>query len=63
MQNYRALAQTSVAVAGTNKAKNRYSDVLPCILKLSLLHWFVPVYCIFMYLLNQPAFISRLYMV
>lgn len=49
MQNYRALAQTSVAVAGTNKAKNRYIDVLPCILKLSLLHWFVLVYSIFMF--------------
>lgn len=61
MQNYRALAQTSVAVAGTNKAKNRYSNVLPCILKLSLLHWFVVVYCIFMYLLKQPAFKFRLY--
>lgn len=61
MQNYRALAQTSVAVAGTNKAKNRYINVLPCILKLSLLHWFVLVYCIFTYLLNQPAFKFRLY--
>ena len=36
MQNYRAFSQTTAAVSPINRTKNRYINVLPCILKLMM---------------------------
>jgi len=43
MHNYKAISQTAVALSASNRAKNRYVNVLPCILEEMILICFVVV--------------------